>query len=284
MILRATVLAAAMLLAGAARAADMVTEVLPVGFRSAEELARILRPLVPPPGSVNGFHNQLVVKTTPDNLVELRRILATLDTAPANLLVTVRRTLDAEVQHDLAQAHARIRAGDSAVELGRPPPGGGARVSHADSGVSGTLRREHRTSTREGTDVQTLRVLEGKQAYIHTGESVPVGERSVVITGAGVAIAEGTRYEEFGTGFFVRPRLSGERVVLDIIPSRRERRGDGSAAVSEASTSVSGELGRWIEIGAVDARAIDDRSRTGASRTTSTRSNDAIYVKVERLD
>jgi type II secretory pathway component GspD/PulD (secretin) len=284
-IARWSVLIAATLLAAGAHAQDMVTEVVPAGFRSADELARILRPLVPPPGSVNGFHNQLVIKTTPDNLAELRRILATLDTAPANLLVTVRRTLDAQVSRDLAQGSVRLGSDNAAFAAGRETLGGGgasAGVVHGRAAAG--VRVERQTGTRQGTDVQSLRVLEGKEAFIHMGQSVPVGERSVVITGAGVAVAEGTRYEEFGTGFFVRPRLHGDTVILDIIPSSRELRGDGSGAVREASTSISGPLGRWMEIGAADAQSTRGRSSVGSSRTTTTQRNDAIYVKVERLD
>ena len=132
--------------------------------------------------------------------------------------------------------------------------------------------------------MQTLRVLEGKEAFIQTGESVPTPERNIVISGAAVSIAEGTRYEEYGTGFYVRPRLAGDSVVLDIIPSRRERRGDGSAAVREASTSVSGALGRWIEIATADGQTSHRSSGIASSRLRSTRRNDAIYVKVQRLD
>ena len=282
------VLAGAVLLGAAAQAADMVTAVIPAGFRSADELAQILRPLVPAPGSVNGFHNQLVIKTTPDNLAELRQILATLDTAPANLLVSVRRTLDAEVSRDLARASARVGSGNTALGIGseahRGDPRGGASARIADEHAAGALRLQRGTHTREGTDVQPLRVLEGKEAFIHTGESVPTPERSVVISGGAVSITQGARYQEFGTGFYVRPRLSADGVVLDIIPSSRERRGDGSAAVREASTSVSGPLGRWIAIGTTASQAAQGHSGIASSRVTSTRRDDSIYVKVQRLD
>lgn len=250
------------ILAGAAQAEALVTEVIPAGFRNAEELAEILRPMVSPPGSVNGFHGQIVIRTTPHNLAELRRILSSLDTAPANLLVTVRRTLDAQISQDLARGSARIGP------------------DHA----RGALHLQHQARTHQGSDEQTLRVLEGKEAFIHAGESVPTRDRSVLITGSGVAITHGTRYEEFGNGFYVRPRLNGEHVVLDIIPSSRERRGDGSAAVREASTSISGPLGRWMQISTVDEHGTRVDSASASSKITRTRRGDGIYVKVQRLD
>ncbi len=278
------VLLAAALAAAPARASEMVTEVLPAGFRSADELAAILRPLVPPPGSVNGFGNQLVIKTTPANMEEIKGVLASLDRAPANLLVTVRRTLDSEVRRDLAQAAARVRAGDLSVSAGGVTGGPGASARIGSGEVTAGARVQHGTSTHRAGDVQSVRVLEGREAFIHTGESVPVGERSVVITSAGVSVAEGVRYQEFGSGFYVRPRLNGDRVTLEVIPSRRVLRGDGSAQVQEASTAVSGTLGRWMEIGGVDSESTRTASRLGGSRTVTTMRRDALYVKVERLD
>jgi hypothetical protein len=266
------------------RAENMVTEVLPAGFRDAGELAAILRPLVPPPGSVNAFENQLVIRTTAHNLEELKRVLASLDTAPANLLISVRRSLDEDVRRDLAAARAELRSGDVGVRAGARARGGGAAVDIGGRDASVGAQVSRRLTTRRGDDVQTVRVLEGREAFIRTGESVPVGERAVVITGAGVSVADGVRYEEFGTGFYVRARLGAERVTLEIVPSQRRRRGDGSARVQEVGTTVSGSLGRWLEIGAVDTSSSRDSSDIGTSRRITTRRDDALYLKVERLD
>lgn len=267
------------------RAQDLVTEVVGVGFRDAGKLADVLRPLVPPPGSVSGFADKLIIKTTPANLAELKGVLASLDKAPANLLVSVRYTLDAEIRRDLTAAHARLRAGSVSADLGRPrAAGGGAAVNVRSGDVAAGVRVERSVSTRQGNETQTLRVLEGKEAFIRNGESVPVGERSVVVTGAGVAVSEGVRYEEYGSGFFVKPRLNGDRVTLDIRPSSRRRRGDGSAAVQGASTTVSAGLGEWLQLGGVDTTASTASGNVGSSRTLSTRRDGAIYVKVERLE
>jgi len=285
---RRTVLAAALVggVFGTAvsGAQDLVTEVVGVGFRDAGELAAVLRPLVPPPGSVSGFADKLIIKTTPANLAELKGVLASLDKAPANLLVSVRYSLDAEIRRDLSAAHARLRTGSMSASVGRPRAAGGATLDVQRGDVTAGVRVERSVSTRQGNETQTLRVLEGKEAFIRDGESVPVGERSVVVTGAGVAVSEGVRYEEYGSGFFVKPRLNGDRVTLDIRPNRRRRRGDSSAAVHEASTTVSAVLGEWLELGGLDTTASTASGRIGASRTVTTRRDGAIYLKVERID
>jgi hypothetical protein len=74
-----------------------------------------------------------------------------------------------------------------------------------------------------------------------------------------------------------------EQVTLDIFPYQRERRGDDSASVEQASTSISGYLGRWMAIGGVDSSAVHDSSRIGSSRTVTTSRRSTIYVKVETI-
>jgi hypothetical protein len=266
------------------RAAELVTEVLAVSYRRAEELVDVLRTLVPPPGSVSAIQNQLVVRTTPSNLREVRRVLANLDRAPANLLISVKRSLDEAVRRDLASARARVRVGDVGVAVG----GGAARAGsagRAGGDDAAAIRLQRSTASRRDDDLQTVRVLEGREAYIHFGQSlpVPVKEHSKLF-GSGTSVREGVRYESFGRGFSVRPRLSGNRVTLHVSPGRRELRLDGRVDVQRASTVVSGELGRWMQIAGAANDGSAREQRIGSTRSTDHRRDDAIYVKVDRLD
>ena len=265
-------------------AQGMISEVITARFRDPAELADVLAPLVPAPGTVSAFADKLIVRTTPSNMAELRSLLATLDTAPANLLIRVRRTLDAEVRRDLAQVEARASAGDVSADVGRVGAGPGASASTGGSDVSLGARVQRSTRARSDQTTQTLRVLEGREAFIRSGESVPVGERQVTTTGGGTTISRGLRYEEFGSGFFVRPRLSGDVVTLDIRPGSRQLRRDGSAVVQETSTAVSGLLGRWIEVAGTHTRTSGSTAGLASSASLTRGRDDALYVKVERVD
>ena len=265
-------------------AQNMVTEVLSAGFRSTDELVAILRPLIPPPGSIGGFQNQLVIKTTADNLDEIKRLLLTLNKPPANLLISVRRQLDAEINHDLREAQITMNTANAGARVGSASSQQSAKGIIRHGHVSVTGGASQRTIRSQGRGTQQLRVLEGKKAFIRTGESVPTGERTVIVNGAGVSVNDSVRYQEFGTGFSVQARLNGDHVTLDIYPSRRERRGDSSAAVQLASTSISGVLGQWMQIGGVNSSSVRDSSRLGSSRHITTNKQDDMYVKVERLN
>ena len=67
----------------------MNVEVVPLKYRTAEELIPILQPMLARDASISGLRGQLVVRTTRENLRELRRVLDSLDVAPRRLLITV---------------------------------------------------------------------------------------------------------------------------------------------------------------------------------------------------
>ncbi len=267
-------------------AARLLTEVIATQ-RNAAELVEILRPLVPAPGSVNSFRNQLIIKTSEENLAEIRAVLNRLDKAPENLLISVRFSDDAEVRRDLAEANIRIRSSNLSLSSGRKPSGRGLRAEVGGAETRAGLRVQRSTSTRTGNEVQALRVLEGQQAFIRTGQSIPVADELATVTGYGVTIQRGIRFEEFGSGFYVLPRLNGNQVNLEISTQRRRLNGQSnainSARVQETATYISGQLGRWIEIAGVSSAASRGATGLNSARVRTTRDNNSIYVKVERL-
>ena len=286
---RRLLLAAAALLPASrvAPAQQLVTEVVPAGFRSTEELLPILRPLIPPPGSIGGIGGQLVIRTTPANLAEIKEVLRTLDRPPANLLVSVRHTVDESVRRDLLQARGQLSRGDVSVSAGSAGAGrGGVVILGGDADANAALRVLQTERDRADSDVQSVRVLEGREAFIRSGKAVPLADRRVVVGAGGtLSVQEGVRYEDVDTGFYVRPRLAGDIVTVEVAPSRRQLSGAGGGRidVQSASTVVSGPLGRWMEIGGVSGSGVQSRSGVGFSSSTRESSNRGIFIKVERL-
>lgn len=281
---RAFLLIALLVVSAAARGLEsMVIEVIPVGYRNAEEIIAVLRPLVPPPGSISSYNNQLIVKTTPANLREIRRLLETLDRAPANLLISVSQVLNEEIRRDLAQIFAEVEGGDVSVSAGSPSDaerGLAASGGDGDSGATARLRQQ-RATARSRAD-QQVRVLEGNTAYIAVGQVVPLEQRRAVVQGGRVIVQESVQYEPVTSGFYVRPRLSGERVTLEIIPSDR-RTGGAGIETREVQTTVSGRLGRWMAIGGAATTSTERRGDIGSRAETRSASDYTVYVKVTRV-
>ena len=96
-------------------ASDLVTEVITAGYRPVDEIVRILKPMVPRPGSVSGAYGKIIVRTTPENMREIKQILATLDRAPENLMISVRYSINEEVRRDLYEAFGEVSGGNVGI-------------------------------------------------------------------------------------------------------------------------------------------------------------------------
>ena len=269
---------------GALLAAEpMVTEVITIGYRDAREVATMLRPMVPPPGTVTSLSDKLIVKTTRANMREIRALVKTIDKAPANLLVSVKHVLDEEVQRDLAEGFAEIKSGNSSVSAGSPlKDRRGLSVSGGDGESSVQARVIREQSAGSSSASQQIRVLEGNTAFIAVGESRPIREQSTGVEGGRVIVRDSVTYADADSGFYVRPRLSGERVSMEIIPTLN--RFDGARiATREAQTTVSGRLGRWMEISGASHSAARISGEIGRSATRRESSDYSVYVKVTKL-
>src|SRR5436190_20548413 len=87
---RATFFLCAFLL-NAAVAADTL-QVIELHHRSAAEVEPILRPLLKPDEALSATGYQLILRVNETRRAEIERLVATLDVAPRQLLLTVRQT------------------------------------------------------------------------------------------------------------------------------------------------------------------------------------------------
>jgi hypothetical protein len=275
-------------LAGSA-VAQTVVEVIQLRYRQADQVIPVLQPLLGREASISNFQNQLVIRATAAELAQIKGVLASIDTPPRRLLITVRQDSDVSGSRREAELSGSIGNDQARVTV----PGSGSREGGNVILRDGDDRLRARVvdSTQAGSERigQTVQVLEGYTAFIRAGESRPVRNRQVVrsmVNGQWVdRVIETTDYRDATTGFNVRPRLQGDRVTLDIDPQREtfddQRR--GAVNVQRVATTVSGRLGEWISLGGIGEERSDDRS--GILSTRSVRSSDqrGVQVKVEIL-
>lgn len=193
-------------------------EVIELRHTTAERVIPALRPHLEPGGVLTGQRNQLIVRTSPENLAELRRALAALDRPARRLEISVRFEGSDERARASLEADARISNRGSRVEI---------RAS------------ESRGLGAERVD-QRLQVLEGGRAVIATGESRPLQLR------------DGAIVQDIVTGFEVLPRLAGDMVILDIAPQRQSPAAAGAVQTMGAATTVRARLGEWVELGGIE--------------------------------
>jgi len=238
-----------MLAAGAAFAQASI-EVIELRHTTAEQVLPALRPLLEPGGALTGQRNQLIVRTSPRNLEELRRALAVLDAPARRLEILVRFDSAGEASAADVEADARISNRGSRIEL---------RGSASRSSATGRVD-------------QRLQVLEGRRAWIAAGSSRPYRG------------SDGVEYHDAVSGFEVVPRVAGDTVILEVAPQRQgPGASPGSVQSFDASTTVRARLGEWVQIGGVavqESRGDRGLASGGTGLGTSSRS---IWVRVDEV-
>lgn len=270
--------------------AQTVLEVIELRHRPAEEVIPLIHPFLDPRGAMNGQGFTLIVRTTPQNLQEIKDLLANLDGAMKRLLVSVRHGLAGSTERRDASVSGSVELGDDVRVGAAPQPGhrrGGGLVARArdgDSHVEGRLRGDRRQT--DDAISQQLQVLEGEPAYIHTGTAYPYPAPPVMVGPGGMIAPGGTYYQDIGSGFYVTARISDDIVLLDISPyavapqGRRDRR----LRTQSVQTTVSGRVGEWIDIGGVSQQHSAQTSGYFDSSRTRGESGSSVLIKVEVLD
>ena len=263
-----------------AHAQQMQVEVIDLYARDANEMVRLLRPMLAPGGSIRGFRNKLVISTTPQNLAELRSILAQVDAPPQQLLITWRQDASSkrternlEISGSVGGEHGRVTVPGRAAGAGTQAQG--SEGNRIELGVDANR------SDVTGGSRQTFRVIEGEPAFIAIGESVPIQVQSA----DGHSQGRPVEYHDVVSGFYAVVRLQGERVTIQLA-SRADTvidRRTGAARIDRISSVVSGRLGEWLEVGGVTRSSQTEATGTIYHQDAASADQRRTFIKVEAL-
>lgn len=289
--MKALILWLTCLLAATTLRAEQV-EIITLRYRNAEQVVPQIQPLLAPGGAITGAGNKLFVRTTGRNLADLRRVLDEIDQAPRRLLISVRHGGERQGEARGGGLGGEIAIGRNARVYSSGGEASGGRgadieIRNGESVVRGNAYEAH-TSGREDV-AQRVQTIEGGRAWISVGQSVPVPQRQRIVTPNGTVTTTSVEYRDIGSGFYVEPRVSGERVTLDVGTAHdRPALSDGShppgsADTQRLSTTVSGRLGEWIELGGVGQQTAVERNDIARYSTRRTRDDQRIWLRVEEL-
>lgn len=242
--------------------AQQETEIISLRHRTLDQVLPALQPLLEPGGALTGMNDQLIVRASRGNREQIRQALAAIDTPARRLLIRVSQNREAQSRQQSAELVGRVTSGETKTELRR----GEATV---------TARANDWQGTQAIAGTQTIQVVEGGRALIRVGQSLPLPFRQVTTGPRGMVVNEGVVYRDLGQGFYATPRVVGKRVTVDISPQfdTPGDRGYGSVNTQHLSTTVSGYLGEWLELGGVNQQADSGQSRERRS----------VWLQVEEL-
>ena len=260
-------------------------ETIQLQHRPAADIIPVIKPMLDSTDSVSGQGFRLFVRTTPDRFAQVKQMVRKLDVAAKLLQISVFQGNDRDLRALSMEGSARYQDRNSDIRIGSSgEKSRGADVHLSTRGGSAT---SHTLSTRgrlSDNPIHTLRVTEGTQGYIETGESIPyfsVG--GGWFRGRRAYIDGGIEYKDVTTGFYVLPRVNGDQVILDVSPfkqSQSKTRG-GDINTQSASTQITGKLGQWLAIGGTTEQVQRSDSSIGSRHSTQSRNNESIWIKAE---
>lgn len=241
------------------------TEVIPLNYRTSDDLMPTVKSFLGSEGSVNAYGNKLIVNAEPGKIGELRDLLSQLDTAPKRLLISV-DTSDNSVQNSQGYSvNGTVRSQNGHV-----------------SGNGQTRIKNYGTTSREG-GTQQVQADEGTPALIQVGHSIPVTD---VQTDSYGYAQTNTQYRNVTQGFYVTASVTGDIVHLNISTNndRMSQQRADAINVQSTDTQVSGRLGEWITLAGVSDQSRADQHGVARSYTTHGRNDMTLRVMVESLD
>jgi hypothetical protein len=270
--------------------AEYPVEMLQLNGHSAEKVIPVIKKFIDKDGSVASMNDQLIVRTSPDNLKLIKKILDNID-KPARPLVIYVRQGSGEMQTGparLSTTRADVEA-DSGRIIGLPGDRGTVKpgqIIGLPSRGAPAGRRGIQADTRSDRDqTQRVQVVEGKPAYIETGTQVPIydGATGVGLYGYGEALR--TRYKNATTGFYALARTSGDQVTVEISAQQiQQGTTNDRFDARRTRTTISGRLGEWMPLGGTSRGGFNDQKQGGINASTTSNQDYALYLMVQALD
>ncbi len=132
---------------------------------------------------------------------------------------------------------------------------------------------------------EQVAVAIGKQAFIRIGKDIPFTRRLAAWAGSHASgVDQELDFQHVSTGFWVRPELSGDRVLLAITPqlASADPGHPGAVRFQSLNTSVEVPIGQWYNM----AKYLRSRGENGGAplllQTGEAKGCGEIWIKVEK--
>ena len=271
------------LLAFQARAQSMT--VIELENRPAAEVILIVQPMLKPGDAISGEGFKIFLRASPDTRAGVQDMVELLDAALKILEVSVFQGSARDLRRLAGSASVQIDSGNIQVDVGDEGDADAAgRARFSTAGGSATVSGSSTQSSLRDAPVHRVRVTEGTEAYIETGQQIPYFFNTAVF---GVrSYAAGVEYRNAVTGFYVLPRVRGENVVLDVSPYKSSRidSGRNDVAALSAATTITGRIGEWLMIGGVTEQINRTDSTTGNTIRTEGGRDSGIWIRADLVE
>jgi type II secretory pathway component HofQ len=263
-------------------ASERHLEIIPLQHRPAETLIPVLMPLTSGETSLSASGNNLIIRATPSELLQLKTLIEEIDQPLAQFRIYVRTGNQSNItQQEYGVGHQGSNF-SSTPTIKRSISRNGVIIQN-ETRHSSSKVVVHRSSTLSSNhSQQQVRATEGYPAYISIGEEIPV--TNLTFWDGSDSIVVGKKYKPVVSGFYVTPQLSAaDNVVLSLSTQQQSLKNNRRINTQGYTGTLRGRLGEWIQVGGVGQQDRDrenDLNRHYSSKLSNTGN---IYLKVERI-
>ena len=275
-------LLALVLLVSTVQAASITT--IQLSNRPAAEIIPIVKPMLGADDAITGQGFKIFLRSSAQTLAQIQEMIDALDIASKILQISVFQGSSRGLSALGIGGNIQIEGGAASVDIGtrRNQTGdGGGSITYSTKNGSGNINSSSTRMRLQDNPLHQVRVTEGSEAYIETGQQIPYFSGTNWLVPE--AVAGGIEYRDVTTGFYVLPRIHGDKVTLQVSPfknSQANTRG-GNIETQYANTTISGRIGEWLLIGGVTEQLKRAQSGIGSYSSTQSRNNQSIWIKAD---
>lgn len=261
--------------------AAMIIETIQLHSRPSEEIIPVLQPMLDKDASITGTGYKLIIKSTPQNIEQIKNLVKELDVDQSQLLIHV--VVNNKLQMNDSETSVNAQASDqgSRIQIGTQRPQAGSGVSSTEGNIKYDVRLAETARNRDQPIAQMVRVSEGYWATIEMGQAIPATSRTRNADGT---VTETVSWRNVTNNFRVMPRTHGDQVTLTIMPNNDSFNPatPGRINTSGMETTLTGKIGQWIHLGGTQQTTTTNT--TGINYRTAERdsAHNQIWLKVER--
>ncbi len=242
-------LVAAILSLNAIAATDF--KIITLQHRFVEDILPIIQPLAGSEGVITGMQNQLIIRASPEKMIEIEQVIATFDVARQNLKITISYQSNLQTTNDGVTVNGHKKIGNTVISTHKYP-------KNYTSDIQVDIKN-NQTKTTSGSN-QFINVIEGERAFIQVGQSVPFTQEWITLTRRYLSHQQTIAFVDVSTGFSVRPRYIGSQIELEITPRISQLNQNGVIDFEDLSTVVLVNKDEWLDLGSIMQQR-DDVSR-----------------------
>lgn len=221
----------------------MITKVINLNYKSADQVITLVKPLLQPGEQISGSGQTLVVKLTPNTLTQLRSVLHQIDQPPVTFEIAVHQ----DGPNWLSSQNSNV------ISYTTP-----SRINQQQS--------------------QAVRVTSGEAAFVSTGKEEPI----VTGVGVGWFTGVTYQQKQVQKGFYIVPLLQGNQVKLSIRQVREQDNMDMGQRFDNQNvmTTVMVPLNKWVSLSSAEGVQTSTSSTMVYTAGNQFSQNSTLYIKV----